>query len=104
MDPAPIDPAVMQEMRERLAQPQPCTASGWTVGGYARPVWTPGGFLARGDRYLLTCPNGHRREAPLQALIDAGRGDLPMHTFHWRCPICGADGATVELDLRSRRP
>jgi hypothetical protein len=31
----------------------------------------------------------YRRDADLQALIDAGRGDVPLVELRWRCAWCG---------------
>jgi hypothetical protein len=33
----------------------------------------------------------HQAEANLQALIDAGRGDVPLIHLRFRCSICGSD-------------
>ena len=33
---------------------------------------------------------GHRRDADLQALIDAGRGDVPLIHLRFRCSNCGS--------------
>lgn len=39
---------------------------------------------------MLTCRSClHRRDADLQALIDAGKGDVPLVHLKWRCARCG---------------
>jgi hypothetical protein len=44
---------------------------------------------ARYVRVLLTCWScKHQRNADLQALIDAGRGDIPLVRLQWRCSEC----------------
>ncbi len=70
-------------------------------GGLERAVWTPAGFLDRGESYVLRCHNGHEAHAPLQALVDAGHGDKPMSAFtgRWRCSYC--DSKWVEVSLLS---
>lgn len=91
----------MDAIDERLARSRPCTPTGWTVGGYATPIWTPLGFVRRRQAYTLVCRGcGRRRDAPLQALVDAGLGDRPMHTFRWRCdPPGGCGGRDIGIEL-----
>jgi hypothetical protein len=56
----------------------------------------PGGYDARAiacphpcARFLLTCKScRHQRDADLQALIDAGRGDVPLTELRWKCARC----------------
>jgi hypothetical protein len=31
----------------------------------------------------------HQRDADLQALIDSGRGDVPLRSLCWKCTRCG---------------
>jgi hypothetical protein len=41
-------------------------------------------------RLLLTCGSCLRsRDADLQGLIDAGRGDVPLVNLKFRCSYCG---------------
>jgi hypothetical protein len=47
---------------------------------------------ARYVRVLLTCWScKYQRDADLQALIDAGRGDTPLVELRWRCSQCHTD-------------
>jgi Zn finger protein HypA/HybF involved in hydrogenase expression len=32
----------------------------------------------------------HQSDADLQALVDAGRGDVPLHDLRFRCTNCGS--------------
>jgi hypothetical protein len=82
-----------------IDRPQPCDANGiWWEGSFQRPAWTPLGFLRRGERFILVCTCGRRQDAPLQRLVDEGRGDTPLHLFRglWRCE-CGSKDISVEL-------
>jgi len=46
---------------------------------------------ARYVRVLVWCKAcRHRRDADLQALIDAGRGDVPLIYLRFRCSNCGS--------------
>ena len=46
-------------------------------------------FLDRYVRVLVWCkPCRHRRDADLQALVDAGRGDVPLIHLRFRCSNC----------------
>lgn len=90
---APYIPA----MPHHIDKPWPRTPTGWTWDGYSRPIWSPAGFLARGDRYILVCACGRREDAPLERLVDEGKGDRPMHTFQWRCS-CGERAIRVDLE------
>jgi hypothetical protein len=97
--PDPVDPATMAEIQAKLAEPRACGPDGYSLdGGYRRPIWTPLGFLRRGHRYMLRCSCGHRAEAPLQALVDRRKGDMPMHTFSWSCSKCEGGTITPEPD------
>jgi hypothetical protein len=41
-------------------------------------------------RVLVWCKScRHQRDADLQALIDAGRGDVPLVNLRFRCSNCG---------------
>ena len=33
----------------------------------------------------------HRRDVDLQALVDAGRGDVPLIHLRFRCSYCGSE-------------
>ena len=48
---------------------------------------------ARYVSLLVWCRGGcqHQAEADLQALIDAGRGDVPLIHLRFRCSNCGSD-------------
>ena len=47
-------------------------------------------LAARYVRVLLTCRScQHQRDADLQALIDAGHGDVPLRSLRWKCARCG---------------
>jgi hypothetical protein len=47
-------------------------------------------LAARYVRVVLTCRSCfHQRDADLAALIDAGRGDMPLVDLRWRCARCG---------------
>jgi hypothetical protein len=52
---------------------------------------TPRTTLAASDvRVRLSCRAcRYRRDADLQALIDGGRGDVPLAELRWRCAWCG---------------
>ena len=42
-------------------------------------------------RVLVWCKAcRHRRDADLQALVDAGRGDVPLIQLRFRCSNCGS--------------
>jgi len=46
-------------------------------------------LAARYVRVVLTCCScRHQRDADLQALVDAGRGDVPLIHLRWRCSRC----------------
>jgi len=46
-------------------------------------------LAARYVRVVLTCWScRHQRDADLAALIDAGRGDVPLIQLRWRCSRC----------------
>jgi len=46
---------------------------------------------ARYVRVLVWCKScRHRRDADLQALVDAGRGDVPLVRLRFRCANCGS--------------
>ena len=46
---------------------------------------------ARYVRVLVWCKScRHRRDADLQALVDAGRGDVPLIHLRFRCSNCGS--------------
>ena len=43
-------------------------------------------------RVLLTCRHcRHQDDADLPALIDSGRGDVPLIRLRWRCAQCRSD-------------
>jgi hypothetical protein len=45
---------------------------------------------ARYVRVSLNCRSClHQADADLEALIDAGRGDVPLIELRWRCTRCG---------------
>jgi hypothetical protein len=47
-------------------------------------------LAARYVRVLLTCRScQQQRDADLQALIDSGRGDVPLRSLRWKCARCG---------------
>ena len=46
-------------------------------------------LAARYVRVVLTCWScRHQRDADLQGLVDAGRGDVPLIHLRWRCSQC----------------
>ena len=46
---------------------------------------------ARYVRVLVWCKSWRpRRDADLQALVDAGRGDVPLARLRFRCSNCGS--------------
>ena len=46
-------------------------------------------LAARYVRVVLTCWScRHQRDADLQALVAAGRGDVPLIHLRWRCSRC----------------
>jgi len=46
-------------------------------------------LAARYVRVLLTCWScRHQRDADLQALVDTGRGAVPLIQLRWRCSQC----------------
>jgi hypothetical protein len=46
---------------------------------------------ARYVRVLVWCKAcRHRRDADLQGLVDAGRGDVPLVHLRFRCANCGS--------------
>lgn len=94
-----ISPEAMTEIHRKLAEPWPRTKNGWTNdGAYPRPIWSPAGFLARKDRYIIICPCGNRRDAPLEEVERAGLGDRPMHTLKWKpCEACGGSQFTYAV-------
>jgi hypothetical protein len=54
-------------------------------------------------RVLLTCRScQQQRDADLQALIDSGRGDVPLAQLHWRCSRCDRD--MVVTSQANRQP
>jgi hypothetical protein len=47
---------------------------------------------ARYVRVLVRCKScRHRCDADLQALVDAGRGDVPLVELRFRCANCGSN-------------
>ena len=58
-------------------------------------------------RLLLTCGSCLRsRDADLQGLIDAGRGDVPLVNLKFRCSYCGhreIDAVIAPKDSAKRR-
>jgi Zn finger protein HypA/HybF involved in hydrogenase expression len=47
---------------------------------------------ARYVRVLVWCKScRHRRDADLQALVDAGRGDVPLVHLRFRCSHCRSE-------------
>ena len=48
-------------------------------------------FGAEGERCRTPCKScRHRRDADLQALVDAGRGDVPLARLRFRCSNCSS--------------
>ena len=67
---------------------------------------TPRSTLQSGYvRVLLTCKAcHHQREADLQGLIDAGRGDVPLIELRWRCVRCGHRGIDMVVTAKNIGP
>ena len=43
-------------------------------------------------RVLVFCNScGHQADADLQAIVDAGRGDMPLTELRFRCSQCSTD-------------
>ena len=60
---------------------------------------------ARYVRVLVWCKAcRHRRDADLQALIDAGRGDVPLIKLRFRCSNCGSRLTRLGGERRRTRP
>jgi hypothetical protein len=56
-------------------------------------------------RLLLTCHSCLRqRDADLEALIDAGRGDVALVQMKWRCDNCGSRLAEFIVGGSHMRP
>jgi hypothetical protein len=97
--------APQDDLDARLRQPWGRVPGGYTASGYSQPIWSPWGFLERGDRYVLTCEAGHTADAPLQRLVDIGQGDLPMCCFKWKCGTegCGSRKISIKVISAARR-
>jgi hypothetical protein len=56
---------------------------------------TPRGTLASSFvAVLVFCRScRHQREADLQALVDGGRGDIPLVRLRWKCSRCRSERA-----------
>jgi hypothetical protein len=95
----PTSPEIMAEINAKLSKPWDRTPDGYTRdGGYRRPIWSPAGFLARKDRYVIVCGCGSRRDAPLAEVERAGLGDRPLHTLKWKaCEACGGSEFRFEV-------
>ena len=53
----------------------------------------------------LTCWScRHWRHADLQALIDDGRGDVPLIHLQWRCANCGSRRIDMVVSGQAHRP
>jgi hypothetical protein len=42
----------------------------------------------------------HRADADLQAIVDAGRGDVPLTELRFRCSQCGTDRTNFVVTSR----
>jgi hypothetical protein len=71
-------------------------------GPAAGPLPTPSSVLrARCIRVVLTCRAcHHQQDADLQALVDAGRGDVPLIRLRWRCGQCGHRQIDIALTTK----
>jgi hypothetical protein len=57
----------------------------------ARELPTPRSISRTGYRVHVWCKAcRHAKDADLAALIEAGRGDVPLVRPHWRCGNCGS--------------
>jgi hypothetical protein len=102
----PLSPEVKAEIRAKLDADQPRTDDGFTDdGSMPQPIWSPWGFVKRGDRYVLRCSCGHVADAPLEKLLGDERADWPMHRFNglWVCSACGGREMTFEVIDGPRR-
>ena len=55
--------------------------------------------------WCKSCP--HRAPADLQAIIDAGRGDVPLKDLRFRCTKCGSrltDSVVMAKDALGVQP
>ena len=60
-------------------------------------------LAARYVRVLLTCRScQQQRDADLQALIDSGRGDVPLRSLRWKCARCGHRGIDMVVTSQAR--
>ena len=58
---------------------------------YTDPLTARTTLQTRYVRLLLTCRSCRRgRDADIQALVDGGRGDVPVVQLRWRCQHCGS--------------
>lgn len=77
-------------------------------GPAAGPLPTPRSMLAA--RYLrlkVRCKAcHHQQDADLQALVAAGRGDVPLHDLKFRCSRCGSrlTERAVASERRTAKP
>jgi hypothetical protein len=56
-------------------------------------------------RVLLTCRSClHKQDADLQALVEAGRGDVPLVNLRWRCARCGHRRIDMIVTAKSTAP
>jgi transposase-like protein len=52
-------------------------------------------------RMLVFCNScRHQADADLQALVDAGRGDVPLNEQRFRCSNCGTDRTDFVMTSR----
>ncbi len=85
----------------------------WPPAGYVMrgnqltPVWTPRGFAERGDAFFVACSCGRRVALDCVGLVEAGRGDTPMHEIARRLTCSGCGGREFKSELgepRRKRP
>ena len=58
------------------------------------------------ERVLVICNScRHQAEADLQAIVESGRGDVPLIELQFRCSQCGTDRTdTVVTSRHNQRP
>ena len=56
-------------------------------------------------RVLVFCNScRHHADADLQAIVDAGRGDVPLTELRFRCSQCGTDRTDFVVTSRDQIP
>jgi hypothetical protein len=71
----------------RVGNPDDRAAVPGPFGLQRQPSWADSAQRPPLGAWCRACQQ--QRDADLQALIDAGRGDVPLRSLRWKCTRCG---------------